>query len=78
MIEVFERLVIDKDEIVREDKRTVKMLVPFSFELVDGVCVNAEDQQYYDFLKERDDVIAEDEAATETNTEGDNPDYMNG
>jgi hypothetical protein len=59
MLDLFKKLVKDKEEIVREEKTTVKMFVPLSFDLVDGKCVNAEDQDLFDFLEEREDVIAE-------------------
>ena len=60
MLDSFKRLVVDKDEIVSEETKTVKMLVPMSFELVDGKCANEADQELYDFLAARDDVDSED------------------
>lgn len=61
MLESFKRLVKDKDEIVSEEVTTVKMLVPMSFELIDGKCFNEADQELYDFLAAREDVDAEEE-----------------
>lgn len=60
MLDLFKKLVTDKEEIVREEKTTVKMFVPLSFELIDGKCANPDDQDLFDFLEERDDVITED------------------
>lgn len=58
-------LVKNKDEIVREETKTVKMIVPFSFDLVDGKCADEETQALYDFLEEREDVIKEEEELTD-------------
>ncbi len=73
MRELFEKLVKDKEEIVMEEVKTVKMLVPFSFELKDGKCEDDETQALYDFLVERPDVIEED--AEEVEPVGENTDY---
>lgn len=61
MLDKIKGLVKNKEEIVREEIKTVKMIVPFSFELVDGKCEDEETQALYDFLEARDDVIKEDE-----------------
>lgn len=66
MVKVIEGLVKTGDEIVTEEITTVKMIVPMSFELKDGVCVNADEQELYDFLSKRNDVIQEEN--TEDNT----------
>lgn len=71
MLNTIKRLVTDREEIVREDTRTVKMFVPMAFELVNGKCVNPEDQELFDFLEERDDVLQED-------TEEKEPEYFEG
>tara|TARA_R110002096_G_scaffold93295_1_gene210572 strand:- start:211 stop:441 length:231 start_codon:yes stop_codon:yes gene_type:complete len=75
MLDSFKRLVVDKDEIVSEETKTVKMLVPMSFELVDGKCANEADQELYDFLAERDDVDLED---VRLNTENTMEEYIEG
>ncbi len=62
MKELFEKLVKDKEEIVMEEVKTVKMLVPVSFELKDGKCADDETQALYDFLTERPDVTEEEVA----------------
>ncbi len=59
MLEVIKTLVEDKNEIVTEEVKTVKMFVPFSFKLVDGKCSDDATQELYDFLCERPDVIEE-------------------
>lgn len=67
MKEMFERLVRNKEEIESEEIKTVKMLVPMSFELKDGKCENEEDQALYEFLTQREDVIEETEEVNEAN-----------
>lgn len=61
MLDKIKGLVKNKEEIVREETKTVKMIVPFSFDLVDGKCVDEGVQGLYDFLDSRDDVIKENE-----------------
>ena len=59
MLEVIKGLVKDKEEIMTEEVKTVKMLVPMSFELKDGKCADDETQALFDFLSERDDVSSD-------------------
>lgn len=56
MLTVIEKLVVDKEEIVTEEIKTVKMLVPMSFELNDGMCEDEETQALYEFLTKREEV----------------------
>lgn len=58
---MFEKLVKNKEEIVMEEIKTVKMFVPLSFDLKDGKCEDEETQALYEFLIAREDVITEDE-----------------
>lgn len=64
MLDSFKRLVKDKEEILTEEVRTVKMFVPLSFELKNGKCENQADQELYEFLQEREEVITEEEDNT--------------
>lgn len=61
MLDKIKGLVKNKEEIVREETKTVRLIVPFSFDLVDGKCVEEGVQELYDFLESRDDVIKENE-----------------
>ncbi len=68
MKEIFEKLVKDKSEIVTEEIKTVKMLIPVSFKLIDGECEDEETQALFNFLSDRDDVVEEEAAEAEENT----------
>lgn len=74
MLDTIKGLVKNKEEIVTEEFKTVKMLVPMSFELVDGKCKDETEQTLYDFLCEREDVI-QDETVEEQTDETLNQDY---
>lgn len=69
MLDIIEQLVIDKNEIEMEEMTTVKMLVPFSFNLKDGKCEDEEVQKLYEFLTHREDVIEETETTESLETE---------
>lgn len=71
MLESISKL-IKKEEIVREEISTVKLLVPFCFEIKDGVCVDPEHQELYDFLAKREDVKEDTEVEENTEVEEDN------
>jgi len=62
---------------IEETKEFREVTVTLGFEMVDGKCVNAEDQAIYDLVAPvGDEIITPVEG--EENTDGDNPDYMNG
>lgn len=65
MLDKIKGLIKNKEEIVREETKTVRLIVPFSFDLVDGKCVDEGVQELYDFLESRDDVMKESEELTD-------------